>query len=279
MNLQAGTKSISLDHPLVMGVLNVTPDSFSDGGQFLQQDQAIAHAESMIAEGAGIIDVGGESTRPGAEQVGLQEELDRVLPVIERIVARFDIHVSIDTSKPEVMVAAVGAGAAIINDIYSLQLDGALDAAASTNAAICLMHMQGTPATMQKNPHYKDIGREVADFLRSRVDACESVGIARNRIVIDPGFGFGKNDRHNLELLAKLDQLTDLGLPMLVGLSRKRTLGNLIGRSAQELTAAGVAAAVVAVAKGAKIVRTHDVAETVDALELTEAVRLAGLDK
>lgn len=276
MQFMAGTEMIDLDHPVVMGVLNVTPDSFSDGGEFLSVEKAIARAEEMIEEGAGILDIGGESTRPGSTEVAIQEELARVLPVIENIAARFDTPVSIDTSKPEVMSVAVAAGATIINDIYALQRPGALEAAASTNAAICLMHMQGTPSTMQQNPRYECLVGEIAAFLASRLDACESAGIRRERVLIDPGFGFGKDDRHNLELLAMLDQFTDLGVPMLVGLSRKRTLRLLTGRTAEGLSAAGVAAAVIAVEKGASVVRTHDVAKTVDALRLVTAVQEAG---
>ncbi|MFQ5609560.1 MAG: dihydropteroate synthase [Woeseiaceae bacterium] len=276
MHLTAGKQTIALDRPVVMGVLNVTTDSFSDGGQFLSTEQAILRAEKMIDEGAGIVDVGGESTRPGSTEVPLQEELDRVLPVVEKIAARFDTPVSIDTSKPEVMLAAFAAGAAMINDVYALQQDGALEAAASTDAAGCLMHMQGTPSTMQQNPQYELLVDEISAFLSARLEACQSAGIAPDRLLIDPGFGFGKTDCHNLELLARLDQFTDLGMPMLVGLSRKRTLRHLAGRSAGELAATGVAAAVMAIKKGARVVRTHDVAITVAALKLVTAVREAG---
>lgn len=277
MHITAAKHTIALDHPIVMGVLNVTPDSFSDGGTYLDADKAIARAASLVEEGAGIVDVGGESTRPGAAAVSAQEELDRVLPVIEGIVARFDIPVSIDTSKAQVMLAAVNAGAAIINDVYALRQAGTLAAAAATNAAVCLMHMQGEPANMQENPRYDDLVGEISAFLSARLDACKSAGIGNDRLLIDPGFGFGKNDRHNIELLAKLDQFTVLGVPMLVGLSRKRSLGNLTGRSAVERTEVGLAAAVIAVEKGARIVRTHDVAGTVDALKLVQAVRQAGI--
>ena len=279
MQLKAGKQTINLNHPVVMGVINVTPDSFSDGGKYASAEAAIAGAEAMISAGAGIIDVGGESTRPGSTEVSVEEELDRVLPVVADIASRFAVPVSIDTSKPAVMLAAVDAGASMINDIYALQQPGAIEAASSTDAAICLMHMQGTPADMQKDPRYDSVVGDVSAFLASRIDACNVAGIASDRLVIDPGFGFGKNDRHNLALLASLDQFTDFGIPMLVGLSRKRTLGGLTGRSSAERTAAGVAAAVIAAIKGARIVRTHDVAETVDALKLVEAVRQAGTEQ
>lgn len=279
MQLKAGKHTINLNHPVVMGVINVTPDSFSDGGKYASAEAAIAGAEAMISAGAGIIDIGGESTRPGSTEVSVEEERDRVLPVVADIASRFAVPVSIDTSKPAVMLAAVDAGASMINDIYALRQPGAIEAASSTDAAICLMHMQGTPADMQKDPRYESVVGDVAAFLASRIDACDVAGIASDRLVIDPGFGFGKNDRHNLALLASLDQFTDFGIPMLVGLSRKRTLGGLTGRSSAERTAAGVAAAVIAAIKGASIVRTHDVAETVDALKLVEAVRQAGTEQ
>lgn len=278
MILAAGQYSIPLDRPLVMGVLNVTPDSFSDGGSFLSPDAAIREAEKMIAEGAAIIDVGGESTRPGSREVSPQQELDRVLPVIESIAAGCGTPLSVDTSKPDVMRACVAAGASIINDVFALRRDGALDAAAELDAAVCLMHMQGTPADMQVEPHYDDVVAEVSAFLAERVRACEAAGIGPGRLLVDPGFGFGKNDGHNLELLAKLDQVAEIGVPLLVGLSRKKTLGNVTGRPVGDRIAAGIAAAVVAVGRGAKIVRTHDVAATVDALKLVRAIEQAGLD-
>lgn len=262
-----------------MGILNVTPDSFSDGGHYQSPERALAHAEEMYRDGADIIDVGGESTRPGADQVSLQEEIDRVMPVVEGIAARLDVAVSIDTSKPEVMRAAVAAGANLINDVFALRGEGAVEAAAGLNAAVCLMHMQGTPQTMQNAPHYKRLPGDVIDFLADRVAACTTAGIRRDRLLIDPGFGFGKNDAHNLALLANLGQFADLGLPILVGLSRKRTLGNLSGRQAGDRVAAGVAAAVIAVLKGARIVRTHDVAPTVAALKLIRAVEQAGRER
>jgi dihydropteroate synthase len=276
MQLKLGKHSLSLDRPRIMGVLNVTPDSFSDGGQFLAADDAIRHAEVLVEAGADIVDVGGESTRPGAAVVSEAEEIDRVVPVIEAIAARFDIPVSVDTGKPGVMEAAVSAGAGMINDIYALRLDGALDMATSLDAAICLMHMQGMPSDMQKQPHYDRLPGEVIDFLAERLEVCMEAGMGVERIVIDPGFGFGKNHDHNLQILASLDQFSALGRPILVGLSRKRTLGHITGRPVTERVAAGVAAAVMAYEKGAAIIRTHDVAETVDALKVAEAVRVAG---
>ena len=277
MHFKAGHHTIALDCPRVMGVINVTPDSFSDGGSFLNPQAAIDMAVRMVDEGAAIIDIGGESTRPGADTVPVQEELDRVLPVIEGILSRCETVISIDTSKPEVITAAIGAGAHMINDIFALQQDGAMAAAAGSSAAVCLMHMQGTPATMQDNPRYDGLFGEITGFLLERIAACDAAGISADRLLIDPGFGFGKNDHHNLELLAGLDQFTVLGPPMLVGLSRKRTLGNLTKRSPGNRVAAGVAAAVLAVVKGASIVRTHDVAATVDALKVVQAVRQAGI--
>jgi len=276
MHFKAGHHTITLDCPRVMGVINVTPDSFSDGGRFPAPQAAIDMAARMVDEGAAIVDVGGESTRPGADTVPVQEELDRVLPVIEGILAHCDTVISIDTSKPEVITAATGAGAHMINDIFALRQDGAMAAAAESSAAVCLMHMQGTPATMQENPRYDDLIGEITKFFEMRMEACDAAGISADRLLIDPGFGFGKNDQHNLALLAGLDQFTDLGPPMLVGLSRKRTLGNLTGRSAGDRVAAGVAAAVFAVVKGAGIVRTHDVAATVDALKVVQSIRQAG---
>lgn len=255
-----------------MGVLNVTPDSFSDGGRFPGLDDAFRQAERMAEDGAAILDIGGESTRPGAAEVSARQELDRVLPVIEAIRSRFGVPLSIDTSKPEVMRAAVSAGAALINDVYALRRDGALAAAAESTAAVCLMHMQGEPRTMQEHPRYDDVVREVGAFLAARAEACEQAGIPRERLLLDPGFGFGKTLSHNLELLANLDRLRDLGLPVLVGLSRKRSLGELTGRPVGERVPAGLAAAVLAAAGGAHIVRTHDVRETVDALKVAAAV-------
>lgn len=272
MKLTVGEVTLDLQHPHVMGVLNVTPDSFSDGGRFFDRDEAVRHAESMAADGAAIIDIGGESTRPGAAEVSGQQELDRVLPVIEAIASRVDVAISIDTSKPEVMRAAANAGAGMINDVYALRHEGALQAAADTDCAICLMHMRGEPRDMQDAPAYDDVAGEVRDFLAERVSACADGGIQVQRILIDPGFGFGKADEHNIELLAKLELLQTIDRPILVGLSRKRTLGNLTGRDAGQREAAGIAAAVLAYLGGARIIRSHDVADTVDALTIAAAV-------
>lgn len=276
MKLLAGKHVLDFATPKVMGVINVTPDSFSDGGRFLSPEDALRQAAAMIDAGADIVDVGGESTRPGAEDASLQLELDRIMPVVEGIVGRFDTPVSIDTSKPEVMRAAVAAGASIINDVFALRRDGAIDTAASLAVPVCLMHMQGTPRSMQESPEYSVLPDEVIDFLADRIAACVAGGIRRELLLVDPGFGFGKNDRHNLEILAKLDRFADLGLPLLVGLSRKRTLGHLTGKPAEQRVAAGVAVAVIAVQNGANIVRTHDVAETIDALKVVDAIRQYG---
>jgi len=272
MKLKVGEVTLDLEHPHVMGVLNITPDSFSDGGRFYDRDVAVRHAESMAADGAAIIDIGGESTRPGASEVSIQQELDRVLPVIEAIASRVEVAISIDTSKPEVMRTAANAGVGMINDVYALRRDGALQAAAATDCAICLMHMQGEPREMQVEPAYDDVTAKVCDFLAERVSACVDGGIQAQRILVDPGFGFGKADEHNIELLAKLELLQILDRPILVGLSRKRTLGNLTGRDASQRKAAGVAAAVLAYLGGARIIRSHDVAATLDALTIAEAV-------
>ncbi|RTZ80682.1 MAG: dihydropteroate synthase [Gammaproteobacteria bacterium] len=255
-----------------MGILNVTPDSFSDGGRFVERDAAIRRALAMQAEGAAIIDVGGESTRPGSAGVGLQEELDRVIPVIEALHAELGIPVSVDTYKPEVMREAVVAGAGLINDVNALRAEGALDVAAVTRVPVCLMHMQGEPRTMQQAPRYEDVVAEVKAFLEQRIEACVEAGVAAEKILLDPGFGFGKALEHNLELLRRLDRLLELGRPLLVGISRKSMLGALTGRETGERMAASVAAAVLAVERGARIVRAHDVAATVDAIRITTAV-------
>lgn len=271
MQVMLGNAVLDLARPRVMGILNITPDSFSDGGDFLARDAALKQAEAMRKAGADIIDVGGESSRPGAAAVSASEEIDRVVPLIEKLADTNATLISVDTSKPEVMRAAVSAGAVLINDIFALQREGALQAASELPAAVCLMHMQGTPRTMQQQPHYNSVVEDVAGFLRDRVAACEAAGIRRNRLIIDPGFGFGKTDKHNLLLLAQLNRLVQLGLPVLVGLSRKRTLGNLTERAPKQRVAAGIAAAVLAVERGAHIVRTHDVAATVDALAVLSA--------
>ena len=279
MLLRLGSQTLSLDRPLVMGVLNVTPDSFSDGGKFFATDAAIRQAERMFAAGAAIVDVGGESSRPGAGQISEDEELDRVIPVIEIISDGTDIAVSIDTSKPGVMRAAANAGASMINDVYALRQDGAVEAASELDVAVCLMHMQGEPGTMQENPGYQDIPGDILDFLSKRITACRDAGIDDEKIVIDPGFGFGKTHEHNVRLLASLDQFQELGMPLLVGLSRKSTLGALTGKDVEERLPAGIAAAILAVERGAHIVRTHDVDETIDALKIASAVMQPGKDE
>lgn len=274
MRLKLGTRTLDLSQPRIMGVLNRTPDSFSDGGRFAGFEAAFAQVERMVKEGADIIDIGGESTRPGAADVSVQEELDRVLPLIERIHARFDVPISIDTSKPEVMRAAVAAGAAMINDVYALRRPGALEAAAASGVALCLMHMQGEPRTMQKDPHYADVTVEVKEFLEDRALAAQTAGVSKECIVLDPGFGFGKNLEHNLTLLRRLPELAALGFPLLVGLSRKSMIGTLLGgKPVEERVQGSVAAAVIAVQNGAAIVRVHDVAPTVEALKIVVAAR------
>lgn len=275
--LRAGRFALALDRPLVMGVVNVTPDSFSDGGQFYDRAKAIEHARRLVDEGADILDVGGESTRPGSLPVDAQEELRRILPVLDAM-AGGPVPVSVDTSKPEVMRAAVDAGAVMINDIYALRLPGALQAAAATDAAVCLMHMQGDPRTMQDDPVYGDVVAEVKAFLEERVDACEAVGISPDRIVVDPGFGFGKKAVHNLDLIRGIPVLAASGLPVLAGLSRKSVLGKITGRMVGDRIHSSVAAAIVAVARGARIVRVHDVAATRDALAVWTAVEESGMD-
>ncbi|MDZ7789341.1 MAG: dihydropteroate synthase [Xanthomonadales bacterium] len=261
---------------LVMGVVNVTPDSFSDGGEFLAPDRAVRHALELVAAGADILDVGGESTRPGAEPVDEVEELERVLPVIEGIVAATDVPVSIDTAKPGVMQRAVAAGAAMINDVNGLRAEGALEMAARLEVPVCIMHMLGEPRTMQKNPTYDSVVDDIRDFLRERVLACEAAGIPTSRIVLDPGFGFGKTLEHNLELLARLDELVAMGFPVLAGMSRKSMLGAITGRETPaERVAASLAAHLIAAQKGAAVLRVHDVAETVDALKVLSAVGAA----
>lgn len=276
---------LDLGIPQVMGILNVTPDSFSDGGalsssdehQFrISLDKALAAAERMVTAGASIIDVGGESTRPGAPPVTLQQELDRVIPVIEAIRQRFDVLVSVDTSAPGVITQAAKAGAGMVNDIRALQRPGAVDAAADTGMAICLMHMQGDPQTMQNNPRYEDVVADVAAFLKQRADLCMQAGIPASRICLDPGFGFGKNLLHNYQLLACLGELRALGFPLLIGLSRKSMIGNVIGKPVDQRLAGSLAGAVLAAVAGARIIRVHDVAETVDAIKVVAASMAAG---
>jgi dihydropteroate synthase len=257
----------------VMGILNVTPDSFSDGGHFQRRDVALARVEQMLSEGADIIDIGGESTRPGAQAVSVQEELDRVVPLVETIRKRFAVPVSVDTSKPEVMLAAVGAGAALVNDVRALQVPGALEVCASLSVPVCLMHMQGEPRTMQQNPHYDDVVNDVAGFFAERLQACEQAGIARHRLILDPGFGFGKTLQHNVNLLRNLDAFSTFNLPLLVGVSRKSMIGTLLGnRPVDGRLHGSVAAAVIAAMKGARIIRVHDVQATVDAIKVVKAI-------
>ena len=272
MHLQCGRFKLSLERPLVMGVVNITPDSFSDGGMFADTERAIAHAQRLIGEGADILDLGGESTRPGAAPVSLEVERRRVLPVLEAV-ASGGVPVAVDTRKPELMREAIAAGAAMINDVTALSGPGALAAVARAPVAVCLMHMQGDPATMQANPDYRDVVREVRDFLAQRVAVAEAAGIARNRIVVDPGFGFGKTVEHNLALLRSLREFTSLGGALLAGLSRKAMLGRLTGREPLERVHASVAAALLAIQNGAHIVRVHDVAATRDALAVWNAVQ------
>ena len=276
--LRCADKTLDLSHPVVMGVLNVTPDSFSDGGGFASVEAAVAAGLRMAAEGAALIDVGGESTRPGAEPVSAADELRRVLPVIERLHAATTAVISVDTSKPEVMRAAAAAGAGFINDVRALRAPGALEAAAASGCGLCLMHMQGEPGTMQVAPHYTDVVGEVRAFLSDRVAACRRAGIDAARLTVDPGFGFGKNLEHNLTLLRHLGELAADGTPLLVGLSRKATVGTLTGRPPAERVYGSVALAVLAALKGARIVRAHDVAATVDALKVTAAVQGADGD-
>ncbi|MEP7275356.1 MAG: dihydropteroate synthase [Betaproteobacteria bacterium] len=270
-SLRCGSHRIDLTKPCVMGIVNVTPDSFSDGGRFRDAAAAIAHARALRDEGAAIIDVGGESTRPGAAEVPEELERDRVLPVIEAL-ARDGALVSVDTMKPGVMRAAIAAGAAMVNDVGALRAPGAIEAVADSGAAVCLMHMQGEPRSMQADPRYADVVAEVGAFLRERAHACEAAGIAPDRIAVDPGFGFGKTVAHNLRLLRELRTLVELGYPVVAGLSRKSTLGALTGRDSAERLPASVAAALAAVAHGASIVRVHDVRATVDALAVWTAI-------
>ena len=264
---------LKLDRCRVMGIVNVTPDSFSDGGAHDSTAAAIAHALRLVEEGADVLDIGGESTRPGADEVPVEEELRRVIPVIEALATRVEVPISIDTSKPDVMRAAVAAGAGMINDVYALRREGALDAASELGVPVVLMHMLGEPRSMQAAPEYDDVVGEVHRFLAERIFACEMAGIDKKKLLVDPGFGFGKTAAHNLELLARLQRFTELGVPVLAGLSRKRTIGDLTGRGVpSERVHGSVAAHVIAAQNGAKLVRVHDVAATVDALKVWEAV-------
>ncbi len=271
--LQCAGFTLDLSTPKVMGVLNVTPDSFSDGGRFHQREQAIAHAFALVEEGAAVLDIGGESTRPNAPPVPLDEELSRVIPVIEALVARqLPVPISIDTYKPAVMRAALYAGASMVNDVRGMQAPEAIQAVADTEAAVCIMHMQGMPQTMQLNPHYEDVVLEVSAFLTQQRDACVALGIAQQRILLDPGFGFGKTRQHNIALAQALPQFLKLGCPLLVGLSRKSVLGQMTGNDVDARLHASVAAAVISAMKGAHLLRVHDVKATVEALKVVTAL-------
>jgi dihydropteroate synthase len=272
MILDCAGKFLDLTRPRVMGILNVTPDSFSDGGRFLRHEQAVEQALSMVAQGAAIIDIGGESTRPGAADVSLEEELARVIPLIEALRPELPVPISVDTSKPEVMRAAAAAGAGMINDVCALRRDGALAAAAQSRLPVCLMHMQGEPRTMQAEPHYEDVVAEVEAFLRGRITACEAAGIPRERLLLDPGFGFGKTLAHNLSLLKHLQSFHQLGAPLLVGMSRKSMIGQVLDAPLDARLYGSVAAATMAALQGAQIIRVHDVQATVDALKMVAAV-------
>lgn len=273
--LPCGNRVLDLAHPQVMGILNVTPDSFSDGGRFRQRDEALRHAAAMVAAGASLIDVGGESTRPGALQVSADEELQRVAPVVEAIAAELDVIISVDTSCPQVMRESARLGAGLINDVRSLRREGALQAAAESGLPVCLMHMQGEPETMQKNPHYDDLLAEVQAFFAERMAACAAAGIAAERIILDPGFGFAKNLQHNLSLFKHIQVLHGFARPLLVGVSRKSMIGQALGREVDQRLAGGLALAALAVARGACILRVHDVAETVDVVRMIAAVEAA----
>ncbi|WP_431686751.1 dihydropteroate synthase [Hahella sp. NBU794] len=273
MKLTLPNSILDLSAPVVMGVLNVTPDSFSDGGRFLSPDDALRQVEKMVSEGAVFIDIGGESTRPGAAPVTVSQELDRVCPLVEVVRARFDVHISVDTSTPEVMTESVALGADLINDVRALTRDGALEAAASSKAAICLMHMKGEPGAMQDNPTYTDIVNEVSSYLDARRSAALEAGIDIDRIMLDPGFGFGKTLEHNLALMKHLQAFVDMGSPVLVGVSRKSMLGMITGKAVEERLIASVSAAAVAIYNGARIIRAHDVGATVDAIKVAAAIR------
>ena len=270
--LLCGSRELDLSHPHVMGILNVTPDSFSDGGRFNRLGDALAHVADMLSAGATLIDVGGESTRPGAEPVPVDEELDRVVPMVEAITSRFDVVVSVDTSTPEVMAESAIAGACLINDVRALERPGALQAAATTGLPVCLMHRQGEPGTMQDAPRYSSVLDDVSAYLERRVAACEGVGIAHDQLLLDPGFGFGKSLEHNLKLFARMDQLRPSGFPLLVGVSRKSMIGHVLDRPVEQRLYGSLALAALAVNAGAKIIRAHDVAETMDVVRMADAV-------
>ena len=276
MIFNCGKFKLDLTTPRVMGIVNVTPDSFSDGGKFVATNLAIEHALKLAEEGADILDIGGESTRPNATPVSLQEELDRVIPVIEGLIKQINIPISIDTYKPQMMQAAIAAGASMVNDVRALQEDGALEVVAKSNVGVCLMHMQGTPQTMQVNPQYNNVVNDVKEFLAARLQATMNgtnghAGLAKNRILLDPGFGFGKTREHNISLLQNLESFANLGQPLLVGLSRKSVLGQVTGNDVNARLYASIAASVLAAQKGARILRVHDVKATVEALKIVSA--------
>ncbi|AAO57944.1 MULTISPECIES: dihydropteroate synthase [Pseudomonas] len=273
--LPCGNRVLDLAHTHVMGILNATPDSFSDGGRYSQLDAALRHAEAMVLAGATLIDVGGESTRPGARPVSPAQEVERVAPVVEIIARELDVIISVDTSTPEVMLATAGLGAGMINDVRSLQRPGALEAAASTGLPVCLMHMQGEPGTMQNDPHYEDLLGEVSAFLLERMNQCVAAGIDRQQLILDPGFGFAKTLEHNLSLFRRMEALHALGRPLLVGVSRKSMIGAVLGRPVDQRLSGGLALAALAMTKGARILRVHDVAETADVVRMIAAVQAA----
>ncbi|MGN2411441.1 dihydropteroate synthase [Pseudomonas syringae] len=273
--LPCGNRVLDLAHTHVMGILNATPDSFSDGGRYSQLDEALRHAESMVLAGATLIDVGGESTRPGARPVSALEEVERVAPIVELIARELDVIISVDTSTPEVMLETAALGAGLINDVRSLQRPGALQAAARTGLPVCLMHMLGEPGTMQENPHYQDLLGEVSAFLLERMHQCVAAGIGRHQIILDPGFGFAKTLEHNLSLFRHMEALHALGQPLLVGVSRKSMIGAVLNRSVDQRLSGGLALAALAITKGTKILRVHDVAETADVVRMIAAVEAA----
>lgn len=277
--LRCGDRTLDLSRPQVMGILNVTPDSFSDGGRFVSVSAALQQAACMVEEGATLIDVGGESTRPGAVPVSQQQELDRVIPVVERLRRELDVVISVDTSTAAVMTESTRAGAHLINDVRALQRPGALTAAAKSGLPVCLMHMQGEPDSMQNSPRYADVVQDVLAFLRQRIDACAESGIPRDQLLVDPGFGFGKTLRHNLSLMNRLDALATLQVPVLVGVSRKSMIGSVLNRPVDQRLFGSIALAVMAVQKGARIIRAHDVAATVDAVRMAQAVIQESLDQ
>ena len=275
--LECAGRRLDLSRPVVMGIINVTPDSFSDGatlyrGSNLDIERAMTRAREMVASGAAILDIGGESTRPGASPVSVNEEMDRVLPLVARIAAELETVISVDTSTPVLMREAANAGAGLLNDVRALTREGALEAAAASNLPICLMHMQGEPGDMQVAPHYDDVVENVCEYLQSRIVSCERQGIARNRLLLDPGFGFGKSVTHNLKLLRELPRLAAIGLPLVVSLSRKSLIGKLLGREVGQRLPASLALAVLAAQRGAAVIRTHDVAATVDAVSMLMAL-------